>query len=199
MKESCSSIVAESSLKICEAEQRQERSWHWCLRRREDSENVQNRTRWAEHDLSKLQSECEQSWMIDWWRIRSTWYVVQLKNEKVKQIVQNWCWWKSLPSRNEIHTILTIYQKQIFDESRRSSWVVEEKQFVEIQILWTFFLRLLQILFSRILHIRNARMFDSDLWRTWRMKECVHWMIQMKCKDNDCTDVRFTMYRIQET
>jgi hypothetical protein len=41
-------------------------------------------------------------------------------------------------------------------------------------------------------------LFDWYIWSTWRMKECIHWVIQMKCKNNDCTDVRFTMYRIQE-
>ena len=94
---------------------------------------------------------------------------------------------------------IDIYQKQIFNEHRRSSWAIEEKQSIEIQIFWTQFLRLLQILFSWILHIRNASVLDWNLWSTWRMKECVHRVIQMKCKNNDCTDVCFTMYRIQET
>lgn len=173
----------------------------WCVRRWKNLEDVQDRTRWASNDLSELQYECEQSRVIDWWRKRSTWYVVQLKitkNQKVKRIDRKLNQWTSLPTVEWKTQHIDIYQKQILNESRTSNRDVEKKQFVEKQIFWTQLLRFLQVLFSWILYIRHARLFDWDIRRTWRMKECVHWVIQMKCKNNDCTDVRFTMYRIQE-
>ncbi len=332
MKESSSSIVAETSIKIRECEQVRRLKRHRCVRRWKNLEDVQDRTRWASNDLSKLQYECEQSRVIDWRRKRSTWYVVQLKitkNQKVKRIDRKLNQWTSLRRENATQ-YLTIYiliskrwthtnqicknidmweqahwtmkhhfenlqdrfrkkqiqeekqkqekntrestqrRKEIADmrrkylkdttdtlivvwyaetkntcrfitktktdatmisrissksvliaiskctnekkretlcqefitkqnnESRTSNRDVEKKQFVEKQIFWTQLLRFLQVLFSWILHIRHARLFDWDIRRTWRMKECVHWVIQMKCKNNDCTDVRFTMYRIQE-
>lgn len=113
---------------------------------------------------------------------------------------QNLCW---LPYQNaRMRKSVKLYVKNLsqnkINESRTSNRDVEKKQFVEKQIFWTQLLWFLQVLFSWILHIRHARLFDWYIWSTWRMKECVHWVIQMKCKNNDCTDVRFTMYRIQE-
>ena len=90
-----------------------------------------------------------------------------------------------------------IYYLSINGQTK-SNRIIEKQQFVEKQIFWIQLLWFLQVLFYGILHIRNARMSCWNLWRTWRMKKCVHWVIQMKCKNNNCTDVRFTMYRIQE-
>lgn len=198
MKESDSVIVAETSCTICSSEQKRQKSEHRCSRRRKNSENVQNRIVRTRNDLSKLQYECKQSWMTDWRRIRSTWYSVQHKFEESQIMCSNLMFAKFVPEEKWKLQHIDIYSKQIFNEQRRSNMNFQKKPVVEKSVLHDEFFWFLSFLFSWILHIRNTEMFAWYIHSTWRMKECVHWMIQMIRKNNNCTDVRFSMYSVQE-